>query len=219
MIVSRSLQLAGLILLAGFLAQGQVIVFGNLASPDHVHGAQIFASPLGPQTVAAQFTPAGNFNLVDAQVMISTLPSGGPTFNVFIAADSGGVPGAFIQQIGFGVTATSSNGSVVTANSISTPIPLTNGTKYWLVLAPATSTTGVFWDGSATSSVPLTYNSSPTFNSGWAAPVSSAIQFQIDGTPVGPQPTPTPLPTSVILALTGLASVGLYQMRRRRLRS
>jgi len=45
----------------------------------------------GSQTLAAQFTPSGNFNLVDAKVMVTQTPSEGPFFNVWIAADAGGV--------------------------------------------------------------------------------------------------------------------------------
>jgi len=236
MIVSRFLKRVGLIAIAGCLAialaQGQVVVFSNLTTPDQVHGVQIFKETgVGSQTAAAQFTPSGNFNLVDAQVMVTAEPSGSPNFNVWIAADAGGLPGTFIEQIGFNLQATapfnpnpgSSNGSVITANSIATPLALTSGTKYWLVVTPGVQPfIGLNWDGGGSSAVPLTYNSSPTFNSGWAAPINYAIQFRIDGTPtgpVGPSPTPTPLPPSVILTLTGLASAGLYQWHRRRLNS
>src|ERR1051326_16913 len=204
MIVSRFLERVGLITLSGCLAiamaQGQtVVVFSNLASPDSVHIAQVTGVVGFPQTVAVQFTPSGNFTLVDAKVMVGTEPSGGTNFNLWIAPDAGGLPGAFLEQIGFNLVATSSAGSVVTANSIATPISLTNGTKYWLVMTPANTQTGVSWEGSGTSAVPIAFNSSPTFNSGWTAGGTFAIQFQIDGTATsggggGPAPSGAPIP-------------------------
>jgi hypothetical protein len=71
-------------------------------------------------------------------------------FNVFLAQNSSGVPGSFIEQIGFDVSA---SGGEVTVNSIATPITLTGGTPYWLVLTPASTNTYIYWDNGGSSLV------------------------------------------------------------------
>ncbi len=218
MISGRFLRRAGLIAIGGWLAiaaaQGQVVVFSNLTTPNP-HGTLVVGSLKsgGPDTLAAMFIPTGNFNLLDAKVSVASTEAD-PSFNVWLASDAGGSPGTFIQQIGFGVTATSPNGSVVTANSIATTVTLAIGTRYWLVLTPATTQTLVVWNQQgASSTVPFAFNKSPTFNSGWQGPFLLDFQFQIDGTSI---PTATPVPPSLILFFTGLASAGLYHLRRRK---
>lgn len=220
MTITRFLARLGVTAGASFLAiaaaQAQTVVFTNLTSPVNNNGGQVNGSNFGPQTFAAQFTPSGNFTLSDAKVSVAALPSGGTSFNVWIAADAGGMPGSFIEQIGFGLTATSLAGSVVTASSIATPLPLTSGTKYWLVVTPANANTSLIWSGLGSQPVPAAYNASPTFNSGWTL-ISFPFQFQIDGTPTsgGPGPSPVPVPPSVILGASGLMGVGMYEARRR----
>lgn len=197
-------------------AQAQTVVFSNMSTIASNTGGQVNGANFGPQTFAAQFTATANLNVVDAKLVAVRLPSGGPTFDVWIAADASGSPGTFIEQIGFGLQATSLSGSVVTASSIATPISLTSGTKYWLVVTPTNAQTSFLWGGAGSSSVPIAFNSSATFNSGWTV-TSDALQFQIDGAPAGGgPPPPTPVPPSLLLGLTGLAGAGLYQWRRKR---
>src|SRR5947207_7927007 len=95
------------------------------------------------QSLAESFTPDGDFILTGAKVIVGNQPGTSPLFNVWLAQDSGGSPGSFIEQIGFNVSysgttvvATGGTGGEVTANSIATPILLTTGTPYWLVLTP-----------------------------------------------------------------------------------
>jgi hypothetical protein len=107
----------------------------------------------GVQSLAQKFTSIGNFTLTDAKVVVGNQNGTSPLFNVSLVQDSGGSPGSMIGQIGFSVSydgndvvATGGTGGEVTADSIATPILLTSGTSYWLVLTPADPYTIVYWD-------------------------------------------------------------------------
>ncbi len=224
MIVTGCLRRMGLIAIASCPviagAQGQVVVFTTLTTPNNtgadVAGGSVTAVP--PSTWAATFSANGNFNLLDAKV--SVFPAAGdPTFNVFIAGDFTGTPNNFIhwRQIGFGLSVPS-GGGVVTANSIATPIPLTSGTQYWIVVAAANPHSRLVWNLGSPSPTFTEYNHSDPnisfLDNNWFGLGGFPLQFQIDGTPAGPtSPPATPLPPSLILSLTGLAIAGLYQMR------
>ena len=223
-IVNRCLWRMGLIAIASCLeianAQGQVVIFSNLTTPNNtgadVIGGAVLTAP--PTTWAGTFTANGNFNLVDVKVSVAAT-AGDPTFNVFLVGYVAGAPEGIShwRQIGFGLTAPS-GGGVVTANSNTTPIALTRGNGYWVVLTPAKPQSRVAWN-----LAPFPGNTYTEFNhsdpnflffeeSGWIGQGGFPLQFQVDGTPPGP--VATPLPPSLILSLSGLAIVGLYQMRR-----
>jgi hypothetical protein len=209
------------ICLAIEVAQGQVVIFSNLTTPNNT-GADVIGLTVPPTTWAGTFMANGNFNLVDVKVSVAST-AGDPTFNVFLAGDVAGAPDRIIhwRQIGFGLTAPS-GGGVVTANSNTSPIALTSGNGYWIVVAPAKPQSRVAWN-----LAPFPGNTYTEFNhsdpnflffveSGWIGQGGFPLQYQVDGTPPGP--AATPLPPSLILCLTGLAIVGLYQMRRKLVR-
>jgi hypothetical protein len=56
-----------------------------------------------PQTLAEQFTPSSDYVFGDAIVEIGDSFSSDENVNVYLAADSWGLPGSFIEQIGFGL--------------------------------------------------------------------------------------------------------------------
>ena len=224
MIASACLRRIGLIAIASCLTaagvQGQVVVFSSLTTPNNT-GADVIG--VGVHTVpptiwAGTFTASGNFNLVDVKVSVAAT-AGDPTFNVFIANSFQGGPDILSRwrQIGFGLKAPS-GGGVVTANSNTSPIALTSGNGYWIVVAPAKPQSRVAWN-----LAPFPGNTYTEFNhsdpnflfveSGWIGQGGFPLQYQVDGTPPGP--VATPLPPSLILCLTGLAIVGLYQIRRK----
>jgi len=158
---------------------------------------------------AEAFTPTANFTLTDAQVLVSKTSGSDPDFNVYLDSNTGGKPGSVIEQIGFGVAATADYpGSLITANSIATPITLTSGTEYWLVLRPADSGSFVGWSDGGSPSVPFAY--SPDGGTDWNTATASD-QFQIDGTPI--TATATPEPSSLPLASLGV--LGLLIAARR----
>lgn len=99
--------------------------------------------------------------------------------------------------------------------------PLAPGT-YWLVLhngsVAQNQYTGFFWAITAPNSSLISQQSAivsggfGTNISGWIAN-NNQLAFQL--TLVTPAPPPTPLPPSIILALTGLAASGLCLARRK----
>jgi hypothetical protein len=167
----------------------------------------------GVQSLAQRFTSGGNFTLTDAKVVVGNQNGSSPLFNVWVAQDLGGMPGSSIEQIGFNVSysgtdviATGGTGGEVTADSVATPILLTKGTSYWVVLTPADPSTIVYWDTGGPANVPLSYPCLTCFAishtvdgiGGWF-PVGGHIggQVQIDGTPFVPtEVVPTPEPSS-----------------------
>jgi hypothetical protein len=151
MIVNRCLRRLGLIAIASCLpiagAKGQVVVYSSLTTPNNT-GLEIIGGSVptsAPTIWANSFTVIGDFTLLDAKVSIITA-AGDPTFNVFLAKGDGS-PDVFIhwRQIGFNLRAPSVGG-VVTVNSTATPIALTSGTTYWLVLAPANPHSHIMWN-------------------------------------------------------------------------
>jgi hypothetical protein len=203
--------------LAGFLAisaaRGSTIVFSNLTGNIGDGGEGICGTAsvcVRGQAVAAEFTPTGTYMLTDAAVVVGNIVGVGAaqTFNVWLAQDSGGVPGSFIEQIGFGVSA-SGFGGEVTANSIATPITLMSSTSYWLVLTPASTSTYIYWDVGGSSLVQYAVTVDATGASGWFSGGNhDGSQIEIDGTAV-------PEPGTVGFFLCGLAALFGYRNLRR----
>jgi len=157
------------------------------------------------QALAQEFTPGGDFTLTDAKVVVGNQEGTSPLFNVWLAQDAGGLPGLLIEQIGFDLSSGGTGGEV-TADSIATPIVLTGGTAYWLVLTPSAADTVVYWDvGGLPPSVPFAATHTVDGTGGWFTlqPSSSdhiGGQMEIDGTPF----VPAPEPSSVVLLGFGL---------------
>jgi len=198
-----SVSLAAMLVVAAATAHADV-VFSNVTSDVNngtaVCGSSAPACPIlfGALIDAEAFTPSADFTMTDAQVlMIVDVGAGSDSdFNVFLYSNASGVPGSLIEQIGFDVAATTTfPGSMITANSIATPITLTSGTEYWLVLGPADSDSFVAWGNGGSPSVPFAYSDGGT---SWSTD-TAADQFEIDGTPVTAS---VPEPSSLLLLAT-----------------
>jgi hypothetical protein len=164
-------------------------------------------------TIAEEFTPSLNFTMTDAQVLVAQNVNGNDqTFDVYLSSNGGTAPGAVIEQIGFGLSPSTATypGSLITANSIGTPITLLAGTPYWLVLKPHLANSQIVWVGSGSQSVP----SATSLDGGNTWPFaggSGALEFVIDGTPVA---AAVPEPSSLVLLLAGIVTL-LYGIRER----
>lgn len=185
------------------------VIFSNVTGTGS-SGAVVLGSSIPPSTDLAEgFTPATNYTMTDAQMLVGSEPGHASTFDVFLESNNGGVPGSVIEQIGFGLAATTEGlpGSLITANNFATPVTLVSGTEYWLVLIAAQANTEVVWVRSGSTSVPETYS----FDGGpWSLPETDSLQFQIDGTPATAVPEPS---TFAMFGGIGIALV--YRIKRR----
>ena len=94
-----------LIAFAPGLARASV-VFSNVTGTGS-SGAVVLGSSIPPSTDLAEgFTPAANYTMTDAQMLVGSAPGHASTFDVFLESNNGGVPGSVIEQIGFGLAAT-----------------------------------------------------------------------------------------------------------------
>jgi PEP-CTERM motif len=179
-------------------------VVGNCCGGFGVEGANY-----GTVSLGASFTPAGNYLMTDAQVMVfQTIGTGGdPYFNVSLFSDAGGVPGASIATLGVGLTASVGGGIVIASGAMPN---LSAGTTYWLVLTPYDNATQVGWEMGGSPLVPLADTTSSTGAGGWLGLGPNDAQFQIDGTAV-PEPSSLLLLASGALAAIGAARRGLRQ--------
>ncbi len=169
---------------------------------------EIAGADFGVQEEAEAFTSTGNFSMTDAEVFIST-PTG-VGVDAFLYSNNSGAPGTDLGELGSDLYSQNGGFDIVTANSF-TPIDLTAGTEYWLVLAPSAQNTGALWAINGSSSVPQA--ESTDGGSSWTTGTDSA-QFQIDGTPLVSTPEPSSLP--LLFGGAVCLFVAAYRARRNR---
>lgn len=188
--------LCGLALFSGSSPAQTKVLFNNITTPCSPYsntpptcGYFPIFGPTGDgaipyaDSVAAQFIPVSGGSATDARVVVvGNNPLTYGSFNVAIYADSGGIPGT---QIGSAVTNLSQPvcclAGIVTA-PFSQPIALTSGTKYWLAVSAAASSTYLPWVVGGATSVPtassLTQGTYQPCN--WCDPGLGSVQFAVD---------------------------------------
>src|SRR5579863_8809671 len=107
------------------------VIFTNVSGnpPTGIHF--LLVSGASDVDEAEAFTPSGDFSMTDAEVIIQ---GGGVDLSLY--SDNSGQPGSQIEELATNLNGPSSGYALETANSF-TPIDLTDGTQYWLVLSPA----------------------------------------------------------------------------------
>ena len=167
-------------------------------------------------SLAEEFTASGNFRLTSVSAVVGNQNGTSPLFNVSLATNSGGVPGAVIEQIASDASysgppdATGFSGGLVTFNAFKKPIVLTAETSYWLVLTPADPTTVVYWDEKPSiPRTPFDVTHDPTATGGWF-PFDQIGQMEIEGIQrgKGKDPVATPEPPLFVLLAIGLIGLG-----------
>jgi hypothetical protein len=175
--------------------------FGSGMSYNTGEGVTISGTSAGAGYFAQAntFTPSANYSL--DSVSLPLLGQG--SINVLLAADASGHPGTTVENLGSVIP--NFTVSIKTFDSASHSL-LTSGTKYWLVVQPTDSTSGI--DGGWSLSTPVTppgeRRTSPT--GAWVTSPFQGEAFQINGTAV-------PEPSSFILL--GLTSLLLFSRRRK----
>jgi hypothetical protein len=166
------------------------VIFSNLTTPAQEGGINICGASAvfcdGSQAVAAAFTPPSGYAMTEAQVETFAFGSDvSYTFDAFLYSGSGSAPGTEIAELASNLTAPTSGGPNVI--DLGTPIDLSSGVEYWLVLAPAESDSFVAWDLGGSSNVPVAVS----LNGGaFAVNPAANLQFEIDGTPLSSVPEP-----------------------------
>ena len=175
------------VLAAGVLAPLALhadVIFSNLSGnvPTGLHF--LFVTGAAGVDAAEAFTPNGDFSMTDAEVIIQ---GGGVDLSLY--SDNSGQPGSQIEELASNLNGPSGY-ALETANSF-TPIDLTAGTQYWLVLTPASSTANAAWGDNGSTFVPRAISTDN--GASWAA-LNFNAQFQTDGTPLTSTPEPSELP-------------------------
>lgn len=160
-------------------------------------GWNILGSAVGGQSVAAPFEPSVTATLDSIDVVLN-YAQGTNSFQVAIASDSSGSPGAVLESFS---PVTGVTGTPTAFNVTSSAHPtLATGTTYWVEVLPgAADTSGNWYFTDSAQSGSFAYN----LGSGWLADTSDVPPaFDVNGTATS---SGTPEPASGLLLLTGAA--------------
>lgn len=152
------------------------------------------------QGVASSFQPlfTATLNVIDVAMSYS---SGTNSFNIILAANGSGVPGATIES--FNVTGVGGVGTIETVNSTLHPL-LSTGTTYWIEVLPGSANSVGAWNRNNQG---LLGNQALLSSGSWNAQVGDRMNaFDVQGTGV-------PEPSSLSLFIL---SIPLVLMRRKR---
>jgi len=162
---------------------------------------------------ANQFTATANFTFTDA-IIPMIQEQGTNLYQVSLASDSAGSPGAILETIDLNGVVTSPQ-SLITVTSSLHPT-LSAGLSYWLIVsAPDTGTIGGFYMNSIgdVQNNNFAFSNTNTPLGPWTILNAGADRpaFEIDGTLL----SPVPEPSSLLLAAASI-SIGFIYIRARR---
>jgi len=196
--------------LAAPAAQADVI-FSNLISSSTI-GWTITGFSIPSESVAAAFTPTGDYDLTGAEAWLIG-DHGGGTIDFALYSNSGSLPGTLLASLGSATVGPTDNGVFTAGGPIPSGVLLSSGVEYWLVLTPGTSSTFALWGEGGSSSVPVAFTTDTTGASGWTGANADNLQFELTGTPAA---TTVPEPASAILLLSLLILLTAIPARRLR---
>lgn len=185
------------------------VIFTNLSNPFTGTGGVVVAGSdfVGEtRSYAAGFTPSSDYSMTEVQVFTAAAGPD-PTFDAYLYSDSSGVPGSLVATLGTDLTAPPNAGRLNVID-LGTPIDLTSGAQFWLVLTPFDAGSVVAWEEGGPSNVPI----AGSLNNGAFTTSTASFQFEIDGTPLSEAPEPV-----VSWLLAAAFCLGLIVFRKSRI--
>jgi hypothetical protein len=177
---------------------------------------------LDTQSLAAGFISSSNFTFNDVTLPLDNIGFGNA--DVYLMSSSGADPGTVLESwlnvVGAPLATPPTPQTTITLDASGSPVTLSSGDEYWLVVTPASSTSAVFWNYNwfgATTPGTL-YDPINASNSGpWYTNIAENA-FEIDGTAIssGPPPPPPPAvpePSMFWLLGTGLIGIAIFRHR------
>src|SRR5215469_249311 len=175
--------------------RGSVVVYTNFVGAfpfwDISSGYFVDGSNYFNQVLAYGFTPSSNVTFADTALAMGFYAgngNGAGRFNVYLAADAGGQPGAILdgpltQQYWVQNFNNGRGGGIVQLNCVACP-SLTAGTPYWIIANQPLATAELTWDFADTDvSAPFAFNQVGSITGPWSIVSSGYIRsaFQVDG--------------------------------------
>lgn len=161
--------------------------------------------------LGVEFTPDANFTFTEAQLALG-LAAGTNSVDVYLESDCANRPCQTIEQLVWNNKLKTGSSSVVTGDS-TTALILYSGTPYWLVLTAGAPDTVAYWyqnlGNDFASSTDFVVGFSGGAQGPWHPYGAEQLRpaFEIDGQLLSGQPSPaqTPEPSSLPLAILGIA--------------
>ena len=190
---------------------GAGVIFSDINSSFSGLSQVLGSNEGGLESLAAAFTPTANSTIDEAQVKVVGPGRGDPAFDLYLYSNNSGAPGSNLETLGTNLVAPTPVGIV--ADSAFTPLALTDGTQYWLVMTPFDPNSFVVWYTNGTPAASSAFSLTSTGSTPWTSQGNLGLQFEIDGTS-----TPSvPEPATVGLVTAGLGLAALIRHRASRI--
>jgi hypothetical protein len=184
------------VLLLGLAPPAQAVTIYTTFGPgDSYGGSNYLIGTSQQQVIAGMFVPGFDATLDSIRVATHFF-QGDNNFTVYLASDSGGVPGAALESF-TNVAFVSTPGSIVTLNSILHPM-LNTGATYWVVVTAAdlTKTDGGWFFNDQGIDSGMAHHNTDSGGVWFASPPGSGQTtpaFDVSGTAAAAVPEPVTL--------------------------
>ncbi len=207
--------LAAIIAICAFASQAFAgVIYSNLtATHTYSMGGGLTIDTSHDVAQAFLAGTSGNLSTIEVAVKANPNQTTSTVFHMVLVNDNSGAPGSVIEDLGnVAATASSFSDNTYLAVGTSSTHPfLATGTTYWVealglpASPPTFPGTEAYWASNATGD---STHPNTRFNGGaWSWPGTSAVALQVNSAPV-------PEPSTCLMLLFGLASLGAVAWRR-----
>lgn len=188
-------------------AQARAVIFSDLDPAPNLYSPAIGQTVSSNTSQAAAFTPSANYNVGQIDIALSH-DTGGSFATVSLESDIAGHPGTVLGS--WNISTLPTMGTCCTLQMINptTPLQVSAGDQYWLVVSGGTGTWDVWNFTNDTTSGTLAQGS----GGDWTVSEGRLGAFEIlDG-----DPSPTPEPGGGSFLLIGAGMLGMMGLARHR---